>query len=550
MELNEDLLSEIEFDDVKIEQIPEELNILPLRDVLVFPNVIFPVLIGRNSSIKSVSKAMENKKFIFLSLQKNPDTEEPGFDEINKYGVIARIMQILRLPNNMLKLLVEGLHHAKIEKNIKKGDILFAKVKIIENNYNDNDKRLIALNRKAHKLFSEYLKIDNTLPQEILGIYESMDTSLGKMYYALSNIKTDIDKKQLILNERFLKRQLFIFNEILTREIELLKMEAEIDSKIQESIQKTQRKFYIQEQIRALQNELGEDNDNMPELTVIKELLEKAKLPEHVKEKADEEFDRLKKTPTMSPEFAVNRNYLELLASLPWNKKTNDIYDIEHVKKILDEDHFDLEKPKDRILEFIAVLNLAGSLKRQILCFVGPPGVGKTSLAKSIARAMGREFVRFSLGGVRDEAEIRGHRRTYIGAMPGKIIQSMKKAGTINPVILLDEIDKMAMDFRGDPSSALLEVLDPEQNINFQDHYLEVDYDLSNVMFITTANVKYDIPLPLQDRMEIIELNSYLDPEKLEIAKRHIIPKLLKEYGMDNLNISIEDDAILKIIRE
>jgi len=282
----------------------------------------------------------------------------------------------------------------------------------------------------------------------------------------------------------------------------------------------------------------------------LKEKLEKANLPKHAHDKAIEELDKLKKTPTMSPEYSVNRTYLELLLSLPWNEKTIDNIDIEHVKHILDEDHYDLERPKDRILEYIAVLNFTGALRRQILCFVGPPGVGKTSLAKSIARALGRKFVRFSLGGVRDEAEIRGHRRTYVGALPGKIIQSMKKAGTINPVILLDEVDKMSMDFRGDPSSALLEVLDPEQNTNFNDHYLEIDYDLSNVLFITTANVKYDIPLPLLDRMEIIELNSYLETDKLQIAKRHIIPKLLNEFGMEKLKVNFEDNAILKIVRQ
>jgi ATP-dependent Lon protease len=319
---------------------------------------------------------------------------------------------------------------------------------------------------------------------------------------------------------------------------------------VHDSIQKTQRKFYIQEQIRALQKELGDDDEGSPELALLKEAIDKAELPKHAKEKADEEFARLKKTPQMSPEFSVNRTYLETLTGLPWHQKSEDKLSVNHVKEVLDEDHYDMDKPKDRILEFISVLNLASSIKRQIICLAGPPGVGKTSLAKSIARALGRKFVRFSLGGVRDEAEIRGHRRTYIGALPGKILQSMKKAGTTNPVILLDEIDKMSTDFRGDPSSALLEVLDPEQNSTFTDHYLEVEYDLSNVMFITTANVIYNIPKPLLDRMEIIELSSYLDPDKLEIAKRHIIPKIVKEYGLEEFNIDFTDEAVIKIIEE
>ena len=371
------------------------------------------------------------------------------------------------------------------------------------------------------------------------------------MFFAAANIQQKVDIKQVVLEKTNLKKQYFELSSILSNELELLKIEAEIGTKVHDTIQKTQKKFYIQEQIRALQQELGDDDDiAVPELAAIKEALDKASLPPHAKEKADEEFNRLKRTPSMSPEYGVNRNYLELMAAIPWNKRTDDDLDIGHVKKILDEDHYDLEKPKERILEFIAVLNFVKNLKRQILCFVGPPGVGKTSLARSIARALGREFVRFSLGGVRDEAEIRGHRRTYVGAMPGKIIQSMKKAGTVNPVILLDEVDKMSMDFRGDPSSALLEVLDPEQNVSFNDHYVEVDYDLSNVLFITTANVRYDIPLPLQDRMEIITLNSYLDPEKLQIAKRHILPKLRKEFGLENYNISITDGAIKKLIRE
>ena len=533
-----------------IEEIPNKLTVLPLRDVVIFPNMIFPVLIGRTSSLKSVAEALERDKYIFVSSQRSPEVEDPGFDDIYRYGTAARIIQVLKLPNNLLKVLVEGLQQSKIERKLKRKDVMEARVKKVDIKYNPEDKEIKALVRKADKFFTDYIKADSNLPPDIIGAYEAVEDPLQKLYYAIANVKSDVEKKQEILEERFLKKQYYQLLSILKSEIDLLNMEDEIDTKIQDTIQKTQKKFYIQEQIRALQNELGEDEEVMPEMTAIREMLDKAKLPEHAAKKADEEFERLKKTPTMSPEFGVNRNYLELLAQIPWYKKTDDNFEIEHVKKILDEDHYDMEKPKDRILEFIAILNMAGVLKRQILCFVGPPGVGKTSLAKSIARAMGREFVRFSLGGIRDEAEIRGHRRTYIGAMPGKIIQSMKKAGTVNPVILLDEIDKMSMDFRGDPSSALLEVLDPEQNVHFQDHYLEVEYDLSNVMFVTTANVKYDIPLPLQDRMEIIELNSYLDPEKKEIANRHILPKLREEYGLADINLDFKDEAILKIIRE
>jgi ATP-dependent Lon protease len=358
-----------------------------------------------------------------------------------------------------------------------------------------------------------------------------------------------VDVKQRILQTQHLREQLYELSKILTTEIDILKIEREIDTKVQDNIQKSQRKFFIQEQIRILQDELGDDEAS-PELAKLKEQLQKAKMPKEVEEKAMEEFNKLKKTPPMSPEFTVTRNYLDWLIAVPWTKRTKDDLDVEHVKHILDEDHFGLEKPKERILEHIAVLNLVKEMKGQILCFVGPPGVGKTSLAKSIARGLGRKFVRISLGGMRDEAEIRGHRRTYIGSMPGKIIQSMKRAGVTNPVLLMDEVDKMSMDFRGDPSAALLEVLDPEQNNTFSDHYLDVDYDLSKVMFITTANVRYAIPLPLQDRMEIIELPGYLDYDKREIAKRHIIPKQLTAHGLTEKLLKFTDEAIDKIINE
>ncbi|MCX7909774.1 MAG: endopeptidase La [Ignavibacteria bacterium] len=530
--------------------IPAVLTILPLRDIVIFPFMIYPVLIGRSSSILAITEAMDKDKFIFLTAQKDPTIDEPGFDDIYHFGTTAKILQVVKLPNNLLKVLVEGLYHSKIVKPIKKEEYLVAQVVPIQTTFDESDPELLALERRASVLFYNYVRSHRLLSPDVYSAFENIKDPIRKLYFAAANIHQTVEVKQKILEKTNLKDQYFELNSILTSELEILKIEEEIDSKVQSQLQKTQKKYYIQEQIRALQKELEEEEEAIPEIAQLKEAIENAKMPEHAYKKAIEELERLKKTPTMSPEYSVNRTYLEWLTSLPWSTKTEDNFSIEHVKKILDEDHYDLEKPKERILEYIAVLNVAGSLKRQILCFVGPPGVGKTSLARSIARALGRKFVRFSLGGVRDEAEIRGHRRTYVGAMPGKIIQAMKKAGTINPVILLDEIDKMSMDFRGDPSAALLEVLDPEQNVSFQDHYIEVEYDLSNVLFITTANVKYEIPLPLLDRMEIIELSSYLEPEKLEIAKKHIIPKIKEEYGISNLKIDITDNAIVKVIRE
>jgi ATP-dependent Lon protease len=546
----DDILNSLESSNTSKTEIPEKLTVLPLRDILIFPHMIFPVLIGRTSSLKSVAEAVERDKYIFVTAQKNPNIDEPDYKDLYAHGTIAKIIQVLRLPNNLLKVLVEGLFQGKMVERHKKKEFMEAGVRPLEIKYKEDDKELSALIRHNGDLFGEYIKQNESLPPDIITAYDNIDDPSRKLFYAAANVQAKIESRQKILQQTHLKKQYFTLSKILSAELEMLKLEDEIDSKVHSSIQKTQKKFFIQEQIRALQKELGDDDETSPELSAIKGEIEKADMPEEVREKAFEELSRLKKTSPMSPEFSVNRTYLELLCAVPWKKRTEDNLDIKHVKGILDEDHYDLEKPKDRILEYIAVLNLAGNLRRQILCFTGPPGVGKTSLARSIARALNRRFIRFSLGGIRDEAEIRGHRKTYIGAMPGKIIQSMKKAGTVNPVILLDEIDKMSMDFRGDPSSALLEVLDPEQNVAFNDHYLEVDYDLSNVLFITTANVRFDIPLPLQDRMEIIELNSYLDPDKLQIAKRHIIPRLTREFGIDKFNIDFRDEAIMKIIRD
>jgi ATP-dependent Lon protease len=532
-----------------IDSIPEELPILPLRDIVIFPYMIFPVLVGREQSIRAANYAAEHTKYIFLSTQKKSAIEEPTEKDLYTEGTIAKIVQILKLPNGLMKILVDGMFQARIKEFTSNKSFFEGKIELIIP-ASDNDHEMNAMIRQMTQLFKDYVKISKNVPKDTITAFDNIEEPDRKLFYAAANINQSIEVKQAILQKFTLKEQYLEVIKVLNSEIDILRIEKEIDNKVQENIAKTQRKFIIQEQIKILQDELGEDEDASPEFAKIREQIKKAKMPKEVEEKALEEFNKLKKTPSMSPESTVIRNYLDWLVGVPWSKKSKDNLDIKHVQKILDEDHFGLEKPKERIIEHIAVLNLVKQMKGQILCFVGPPGVGKTSLGKSIARALGRNFVRISLGGVRDEAEIRGHRRTYIGSMPGKIIQSMKRAGTINPVILLDEIDKMSMDFRGDPSSAMLEVLDPEQNHTFNDHYLEVDYNLQQVMFITTANIRYNIPLPLQDRMEIIELPGYLEYDKLEIAKKHLIPKQLKAHGLEDKHIEFQESAIKKIISE
>ncbi|HTY09972.1 MAG TPA: endopeptidase La [Bacteroidota bacterium] len=533
---------------VSVDSIPTTLPVLPLRDVVIFPYMIFPVLVGRESSLRAANFALENEKFIFLSAQQDPSTDEPGADDIYKEGVVAKIVQILKLPNGLLKILVDGIVQATIKQFLPNEKYLQAEIEIHAGVPEENNE-MEAIIRHASTLFSEYVRANRAIPPEVLAAYENIKDGQRRLYYIAANIVQSVEVKQKVLRIHNTREQFMELIRILNGEISMLKIEREIDSKVHDNIQKSQRKFFIQEQIKILQDELGEDEAS-PEMAKLKQDIEKAQMPKEVHAKAIEEFNKLKKTPAMSPEFTVTRNYLDWLTGVPWHKRTKDNLKVDHVKGILDEDHFGLEKPKERILEHIAVLNLVKEMKGQILCLVGPPGVGKTSLAKSIARALGRKFVRISLGGIRDEAEIRGHRRTYIGSMPGKIIQSMKRAGVINPVLLMDEVDKMSMDFHGDPASALLEVLDPEQNSTFNDHYLDVDYDLSHVMFITTANVRFTIPLPLQDRMEIIELSSYLDFEKREIAKRHIIPKQLAEHGLKEKQVTIGEKAIDKIVQE
>lgn len=542
------------------QDLPSLLPIVPLRDIVIFPYMMYPILAGRESTISAINYSLEREKYVMLVTQKDSKVEDASPDNLYEYGTVAKILQVIKLPNNLIKVLVDGLTQAHI-KEYKQGKFLEAEIEYIFPKIEESTE-LNALVRQATKLFNEYVVSNRNVAQESLMAYENIKEPDRKLYYIASTILVPIQRKQRLLELSTLMDQYYEMIDILSSELEIFKVEKDIESKISQSMQKNQRRFIVQEQIRILQDELNDEDETDPDFIKLKDAIEKSKMPKDVKEKAMEEFQKLKKIPPMSPEATVSRNFLDWMVNVPWNTYTKDNLDIEHAKKILDEDHFGLEKPKERILEHIAILNNIERLKKskkdkqelkaraQILCLVGPPGVGKTSLGKSIARALNRKFVRISLGGVRDEAEIRGHRRTYIGSMPGKIIQSMRKAGTSNPVILMDEIDKMGMDFRGDPASALLEALDPEQNNTFNDHYLDVDYDLSKVLFITTANVQYQIPLPLQDRMEIIQMPGYLDHDKLEIAKKHIIPKLETQHALSKDDVVISDEAIQKIINE
>lgn len=535
------------------EAIPKRLTVLPLRDIVIYPYMIFPVLIGRESSLKAVAEALDRDKFIFLAAQKDASIEDPTKEDIYRYGTVAKIIQLLRLPNNLnlMKILVDGVTQGRIKKFYANRECIEAEVEVNAiQTYEEEDAEFQAMVRHAGELFGDYVKMNRNVPPEVMAAYENITDPVRKLYYAAANLQQDVAIKQRILERTALNEQYFELISILTSELEVLQLEQDIDTRVHETIQKAQKRFYVMEQIRALQQELGDDDEAFPELAKIREKIDSSGMKEEVQTKALEEFEKLKKIPVMSPEFGVLRNYLDWLTSVPWSEETPDNLDLDHARTILDEDHYGLDQVKERILEYIAVLNLTHNVRGQVLCFSGPPGVGKTSLARSIARALGRKFVRISLGGVRDEAEIRGHRRTYIGSMPGKIIQSMKRAGTVNPVILLDEVDKMSMDFRGDPSSALLEVLDPEQNHSFNDHYLEVDYDLSKVLFITTANVKYEIPAPLLDRMEAIDLSSYLEHEKIEIARRHILPKQIEKNGLAGYNIRFTEEALQLMVHE
>src|SRR6201992_3778854 len=520
--------------------------VLPLRDIVVFPNIIVPLFVGREKSIRALEEVMKNDALIMLATQKNASDDDPAPDAIYETGTLASVLQLLKLPDGTVEVLVEGLERARVEAYTDRADYYEATAIALE----DTDAKSVeaeALSRSVVSDFESYVKLNKKISAEVVGVVQSI-TDFGKLADTVaSHLAVKIADRQGILETLSVTTRLEKVLGLMESEISVLQVEKRIRSRVKRQMEKTQREYYLNEQMKAIQKELG-DEDGRDELADLEEKIAKTKLSKEAREKAQHELKKLRQMSPMSAEATVVRNYLDWLLSIPWNKKSKVKKDLVAAQEVLDSDHYGLEKVKDRIVEYLAVQSRANKLSGPILCLVGPPGVGKTSLGKSIAKATGREFVRVSLGGVRDEAEIRGHRRTYIGSMPGKVIQSMRKAKTSNPLFLLDEIDKMGADFRGDPSSALLEVLDPEQNHAFADHYLEVDYDLSDVMFVTTANT-LRMPQPLMDRMEIIRLAGYTEDEKVEISKRHLISKQLESHGLKKTEWSISEDALRDLIR-
>ncbi|MCO4783940.1 MAG: endopeptidase La [Candidatus Cloacimonetes bacterium] len=524
------------------------LPVLPLREIVVFPYMVIPLFVGRAPSLKAIDKSLDGNREILLVSQKDAKVDNPKAKDLHDVGTIAEIMQPLKLPDGIVKILVEGTSRAKVFEYTKEEGCLVAKVEEFED-LEEKNLRTQALMRNSISQFEQYIKLNKNVPIEIINVINSVESPGRLADVIVAHLKLKVSDKQEVLEAFNAEERLAMLCDILNREIEILNIEKRIRGRVRKQMEQVQKEYYLREQIKAIQKELGENDEVAAEVRDLKEALEKAKLPKDVKEKAFKELDKFSKMSQSSAESGVIRNYLEVLSELPWSKKSKDRLDAIKAQEILDKDHFGLEKVKERIIEFMAVCQLKKSIKGPILCLVGPPGVGKTSLAKSIAEAMGRKFARISLGGVRDEAEIRGHRRTYIGALPGRIIQTLREVGTKNPLILLDEIDKTSSDFKGDPSSALLEVLDPEQNINFTDHYISVPFDLSSVLFLTTANHIQGIPGPLMDRMEVINLSGYTQEEKTEIADRYLVPKQIKENGLTEKHLDIDKKALVEVIR-
>ena len=528
---------------------PDILPMLPLRDIIVFPGMVVPLFVGRERSIRALEEAMNRDKRLFLVAQKDAKIQEPTERDIYTVGTIGSVIQMLRLPDGTVKVLVEGKKRAVLAEYLVKKDLFVVRVDEVTE-FEGNPTEVEALMRSIQDAFENFARLHRKIPQDMVLSVSSIDEP-GKLADTLvAHLSLKLPDKQDILETIDKQERLEKVYALLKSEIDILEVERRIRSRVRKQMEKSQKEYYLNEQMRAIQKELGEKDEFKNEIDELEARLRKKKMSKEANERVKKEIKKLRMMSPMSAEATVVRNYIDWILSLPWYEYTDDEMDIEKAERILNEDHYGLQKVKERILEYLAVRALVEKMKAPILCFVGPPGVGKTSLGKSIARATGRTFVRASLGGVRDEAEIRGHRRTYIGALPGKIIQYMKKAGSGNPVFLLDEVDKMSTDFRGDPAAALLEVLDPEQNHAFNDHYLDLDYDLSRVMFITTANTLFNIPRPLQDRMEIIRIEGYIETEKLQIATGFLIPKQLEAHGLSKENVSFTDNAILQIIRQ
>jgi ATP-dependent Lon protease len=529
--------------------LPGELPVLPLRESVAFPGTVTPLAVGQERSIRLVNEALGGNRMLVMLASKNPELETPGPSDLYEVGVVGTIARMLRAPDETLRILVQGAQRVRIDRWVREEPYLFAEISELPDVLEETTE-LSALVHNVRRTFTDIVEQVPYLPEELQLAVANIDDPSSLSHLIAGALRLKTEDKQELLEEVDVAKRLRRLSEILARELDVISLGSKIQSQVQDELDKTQREYFLRQQLKAIQEELGEADEMMAEAKELREQLDAINLPEEVRRQADRELNRLEKLPPAAAEHGVIRAYLEWIVSVPWDKATEDNLDLEHARRVLDEDHFDIEKVKDRILEFLAVRKLKPDARGSILCFVGPPGVGKTSLGRSIARALGRKFERISVGGVRDEAEIRGHRRTYIGAMPGTIIRALRDAESNNPLFMIDEIDKMGADYRGDPASAMLEVLDPEQNSTFRDHYLDVPFDLSNVMFVTTANNLDTVPGPLQDRMEVIQLAGYTEEEKLEIAKRYLVPRQIERNGLTKGKIEITDAALKAIISD